>query len=99
MGRAALQSDLRESPLEPDDNAEGRHPATALRRNDVFVAKRLACPGLEGLSKFRVHGYRSARALLSGLIVQGDRTADVTLGIEDHRPGQVGDLAGPQAGL
>ena len=47
----------------------------------------------------RIDGDQPTASLLGCAITQLDHAADFASGIEDHVPGQLGDLAGPQSGF
>ena len=55
--------------------------------------------GGDGLAKVGVCRDQPAAAVLGGDVAQLDHRTDAAGRIEDHVPGQVGDLTGPQASL
>ena len=99
MGRAAVQTDVAECAVEPDHDTQRRHRPAALGSDDRSAAGRETAIGGEGLAKIGVHRDQSAAAVLGRDIAQLDHRTDVAGRIEDHVPGQVGDLTGPQASL
>ena len=63
------------------------------------AAGRKTAIGGEGLPKLGVHRDQPAAAVLGRDVAQLDHRTDVAGRIEDHVPGQVGDLTSPQASL
>ena len=56
-------------------------------------------PGARAVAQARVDGNQPAAVLLGRAVAQLDHVADFAGGIDHHVPGQLGDLASPQAGL
>ena len=99
MGRAAVQTDVPECAVEPDHDAQWRHRTAPLGSDERAAAGRETAIGGECLAKLGMHRDQPAAAVLGGDVAQLDHRTDVAGRIEDHVPGQVGDLTGPQASL
>jgi hypothetical protein len=99
MGRAAAQTDVAEGAVEPDHDAQRRHGAAALGSDDRSAAGRTSAVGDEGLAKIGVYRDQSAAPVLGRNVAQLDHRTDVAGWIEDHVPGHLGDLNGPEASL
>jgi hypothetical protein len=46
-----------------------------------------------------MHGNAPSRVFLGNRVANGNRIGDLASGVEDHRPIEIGDLAGAQASL
>ena len=100
MRRAAVETNVAKRAIEPDHDTQRRHgtPPRSDRMTGPMPVERSAIGG-EGLAKIGMTGINRPLPFLAAMIAQLDHRTNVAGWIEDHVPGQVGDLTGPQAGL
>ena len=70
----------------------------ALRADNRALGSGVPTELLQRAAQIAAQRYRAAATLFGGAVVQLDAIADPSVGIEYHRPGQLGDLAGAEAG-
>src|SRR6266568_5693979 len=96
MGRAASETDGPVRLLEPVDDADWVHRTAARRSHDGSPRDRPCFPPSQGVVKVRVDRDQPPAPLLRCRITKLYYRRDVAGRIQNHVPGQVGDLAGSQ---
>jgi hypothetical protein len=99
MGGAAVQPERAVCGREPKHDTQRLHRTATLGPNHQGGALRHAMPNSEGIPQLRMQWDLSSASILRSAIPQLDGATYATIRIEDHVPGQVGDLAGPHPSL
>ena len=97
--RAAVEAEHFICPAKPDDDAQRGHGPTALRANDRPLTATNASRVDQCLAKVGMQRHRTTAALFSDPILQLKGGAYLAAGVEDHVPGQFGNLSRAQAGF
>src|SRR5271168_2837712 len=97
--RAALEAKLLEKRREPVDDAARPEVRAAIRADHRPDRLRVSREPLQRPSQVGVHRDPPAAALLRDDVADVERARDATLRVENHRPVEAGDLAGPQTGF
>jgi len=97
MRRAAIELQISVQSGEPVDDAARPQRIATLRFDDRPIHFVVLLQSTQRTRQFRVYRDRATTTLFCRGIMQLDLRGDPALSIDDHRPGQLGDLASPKA--